>query len=643
MAFKKIPLTIDTMIRNPVPVEGINQEDNIELNIVVTENKTPKDLSSQTIKVYVRRIDGTLVEQTNQITPTNARKGEVTVKLKNSAFNKEGYALFQLDVSDSTGRITSSYSTFKIGKGLVSGEAIANTNEVNALKEIEEYVKKANKQLVVFEETVQTINANEEIRTQNEAEREEAEKARIEAERQREQLLVKINEKTDINTNKLKGFKVIENMLNPKNFVVGGLSSTGELTDVQTNFCSDYVSVQGEKKYFRLNSSLMLISFYDEFKNHIYRKDVSGFEFTTPPNARFIRCTDKKDFLLKEVISSSRQYEYVDYTPFPKYKIDDSYITSFNRENLSDSFLSNAKFVDGQDLNVFNKGGAFVLTNPVNSPISSTCLILNVPFLNDGELRWTVQFLLDFNNGDFFTRKTDIGNSTQSKWIKHDEVNFAKTNKLKGKKWAFFGDSITEGVGSTNAGKFSYPSRIRDKYGINVINEAIAGASWQEDGQYDDICVLTQIKNADLADVDIVTIFAGTNDFGRGALPIGMENDMVKNTLYGAINNAIKMLIEKKSNLKIFVITPMWRQRFSVGDDKDSDCNDINGKYLKDYVDAIINACRKNHIPVLNFYDNCSINKYNYTTFLADGLHPNDKGYDEILSERIFNFVESNY
>ena len=82
MAFKKIPLTIDTMIRNPVPIEGINQEDNIELNIVVTENKTPKDLSSQTIKVYVRRIDGTLVEQTNQITPTNARKGEVTLNLK---------------------------------------------------------------------------------------------------------------------------------------------------------------------------------------------------------------------------------------------------------------------------------------------------------------------------------------------------------------------------------------------------------------------------------------------------------------------------------------------------------------------------------------------------------------------------------
>lgn len=182
MAFKKIPLTIDTMIRNPVPIEGINQEDNVELNIVVTENKTPKDLSSQTIKVYVRRIDGTLVEQTDQITPTNARKGEVTVKLKNSAFNKEGYALFQLDASDSSGRITSSYATFKIGKGLASGEAIANTNEIEALKKVEEYIKKANQELETFKQTVAEINENEATRQENEVVRVREEASRNKAE-----------------------------------------------------------------------------------------------------------------------------------------------------------------------------------------------------------------------------------------------------------------------------------------------------------------------------------------------------------------------------------------------------------------------------------------------------------------------------
>lgn len=215
MAFKKIPLTIDTMIRNPVPIEGINQEDNIELNIVVTENKTPKDLSSQTIKVYVRRIDGTLVEQTDQITPTNARKGEVTVKLKNSAFNKEGYALFQLDISDSSGRITSSYATFKVGKGLVSGEAIANTNEIEALKKVEECIKKANQELEKFKQTVVTINGNEVTREENEATRQENEATRIRNEEERKEVLKSYQTKNDegLKTNK----KIIVEAINEIN------------------------------------------------------------------------------------------------------------------------------------------------------------------------------------------------------------------------------------------------------------------------------------------------------------------------------------------------------------------------------------------------------------------------------------------
>lgn len=230
MAFKKIPLTIDTMIRNPVPVEGINQEDNIELNIVVTENKTPKDLSSQTIKVYVRRIDGTLVEQTDQITPTNARKGEVTVKLKNSAFNKEGYALFQLDVSDSIGRITSSYATFKVGKGLVSGEAIANTNEIEALKKVEEYIKKANQELETFKQTVTEINENEALRNEAEKLRVATETGRVEAESLR---VTAEEERAAAETKREEGFNKFDGKINAntKELKKARSATTGEQFD----------------------------------------------------------------------------------------------------------------------------------------------------------------------------------------------------------------------------------------------------------------------------------------------------------------------------------------------------------------------------------------------------------------------------
>lgn len=268
MAFKKIPLTIDTMIRNPVPVEGINQEDNVELNIVVTENKTPKDLSSQTIKVYVRRIDGTLVEQTNQITPTNARKGEVTVKLKNSAFNKEGYALFQLDVSDSIGRITSSYATFKIGKGLVSGEAIANTNEIEALKKIEEYIKKANQELETFKQTVAEINENEAIRAQQEATRKEKENERVEAENLR---VTAEEERVAAETKREEGFNKFEGRIS---------ANTEELKNARSATTGEKFDTLDERidcEVDRLNKKIDVTMLQQEDKeSHVVENTVEG-------------------------------------------------------------------------------------------------------------------------------------------------------------------------------------------------------------------------------------------------------------------------------------------------------------------------------------------------------------------------------
>lgn len=436
----------------------------------------------------------------------------------------------------------------------------------------------------------------------------------------------------------------IQNLLNNETFVEGGLNSDGTVSNFLSNYCSDYIEVEPLKKYFRLNKNLMLISFYDENKKHIFRKDINGNSFTTPLNTKYIRCTDTKEILLKEVISTDMVERYTPYQVKPSYILNNTVVKNLNRMNLSDGFLSNSEFMHNVDLNLLNTGGSFVCINSVNSPCDNTILLFNIPFIDSNKIRWSVQFAIDLINGNLYTRKVDISNQiNNTKWVNHIETTLKDINKLKEKTWVFFGDSITEGVGTKNPSLESYPARIRDKYSINIINKAIAGASWQEDGQYDNICVLTQIKNTDLNNADFCTIFAGTNDFGRGALPIGNIDDTCTNTLHGAINNAIKMIIEKKQDIKIGIITPMWRQRLSADDNKDSDFNDINGKYLRDYVNAVIESAKYNHIPVLNMYDNCGINKYNQNVFLSDGLHPNDKGYDEILSEKIYNFMLNSY
>ena len=277
----------------------------------------------------------------------------------------------------------------------------------------------------------------------------------------------------------------------------------------------------------------------------------------------------------------------------------------------------------------------------INAPTSGTFIYENKGLKNGNEVRWIIQTALNLNNlNESYVRKIDIANSqNNTKWTS------SITNKLYNKNLVCFGDSITQGVGSTDEKTKSYPAIIQRKYGMNVINKGISGATAGKYGDgYDDISLLSQIDNTDLNNIDYVTIFIGTNDFGRGnsGRIIGEKGDMLENTFTGGLNVAVKKILEKNSKIKILFITPMWRQRLAANDNKDSDFNSFDGKYLIDYVNAMIQQGKYNHIPTLNLYDNCLINKYNYTTYLRDGLHPNDYGY-EYLADLFFEFISKSY
>ena len=60
------------------------------------------------------------------------------------------------------------------------------------------------------------------------------------------------------------------------------------------------------------------------------------------------------------------------------------------------------------------------------------------------------------------------------------------------------------------------------------------------------------------------------------------------------------------------------------------------GLPLADYINAIIEVCRMYSIPVLDNYSNIGIypkNSTHYSTYTADGLHPNEEGHKKIANE----------
>ena len=225
--------------------------------------------------------------------------------------------------------------------------------------------------------------------------------------------------------------------------------------------------------------------------------------------------------------------------------------------------------------------------------------------------------------------RTDWWNST----------NVAKS-KFDGKAIHIFGDGISYGLGSTDIISKAYPAILNKKYGWRIFNHALADATAGVYG--DDILaqssLLKQIETATglSSEDDIyILIFIGAEDYRCGMANIG-NNEYVNNTTFkGALNKAIEMLGTKAPSAKILFVTPIYRASTEPGDGLDCDTNLVNDKYLNEFADAMVSIADYNHIPCLNLFSECMINKFNSGIYLnADGVYPSDKGH-AMIAEKI--------
>ena len=110
---------------------------------------------------------------------------------------------------------------------------------------------------------------------------------------------------------------------------------------------------------------------------------------------------------------------------------------------------------------------------------------------------------------------------------------------LKGKKIAFLGDSITEGVGVENQ-NLRYDRRMAEKYGIEAVNFGISGTRLAHqrkasDKPRFDLCFCGRAYDLP-KDSDIIVVFGGTNDYGHGDAPFGTDTDTTPDTYCGAVH-----------------------------------------------------------------------------------------------------------
>ena len=218
-----------------------------------------------------------------------------------------------------------------------------------------------------------------------------------------------------------------------------------------------------------------------------------------------------------------------------------------------------------------------------------------------------------------------------------NEVFDSVASPLLGKSVMFAGDSICEAVGETS--KDGWAARIGNKYKMVWQNKGVAGGTLTDKNLVGSAFTISSTDFG--AGADYIILEGGTNDADRvgsilnGNIPAyygsysesGYSNNFNNQTFCGAVEYLLKRVITTYPTARVgFIIAP----KMGVSQDYTKE-----GNNRRAYFETIIKLCKKWGVPVLNLWDECTMNPAlpeHYSTdnhlFYADGQHPTAAGYD---------------
>lgn len=240
----------------------------------------------------------------------------------------------------------------------------------------------------------------------------------------------------------------------------------------------------------------------------------------------------------------------------------------------------------------------------------------------------------EINVGDTLTRPNF--NITAKVWadceIEITELNYEvfKDNKYRGKKIAFLGDSITQGLTWNGSAQVyvekPYPMTVAEK--LNCECQNVGHSSYPISSIGKAQCFNTTYSEIAL-DTDYIFVFGGTNDY-QYSVPVGTIADREDISFYGAVFSLINKIRTRNPNAKLVFFTPLHRSSEVKSD----------GFKLIDYVNAIRDVCELCAIPVVDLYKNSGFSNVvtEMQQYYADGLHLTQDGYNllgTVISELI--------
>jgi len=202
--------------------------------------------------------------------------------------------------------------------------------------------------------------------------------------------------------------------------------------------------------------------------------------------------------------------------------------------------------------------------------------------------------------------------------------------------WNVMGDSITDSANKLATKR--YFDYIKDYLGFSTIrNYGISGSCIGTSpliANPSPSPMATRYTSMD-SETDLITVFGGVNDFGRG-VQLGTMSDRTITTFFGACHVLFSGLIEKYPDKIIAVISPLQTNGFFQSPN-------IFGLTEDEYVNAMKQVSNYYALPFLNLFKSSgifSLSSAQKKLYQPDGLHLNNAGHERI-SKKIAIFISS--
>ncbi|MCQ4699077.1 BppU family phage baseplate upper protein [Paeniclostridium sordellii] len=155
MAVNNFHFKLDIEREDHIPKFRLKQYDTAIFYASLYKNGLPYHFENEQIKMFVKKADGTIVYQEDNIT---IQDDEVKINVKNQALTASGLTYAELELKSSTGQVTTATFLFEVREKVGSDKAIESITDICTLEKIDRYVGQAKKELDKFKQDLSKLD-----------------------------------------------------------------------------------------------------------------------------------------------------------------------------------------------------------------------------------------------------------------------------------------------------------------------------------------------------------------------------------------------------------------------------------------------------------------------------------------------------